>query len=316
MISGFERGLATAPAVAAIRSNARYPSPPAPTIEVEATVNAQLATGEGNPGVAGEVQRRRKRRRNAEAADKKNATSSAASGSELMTSETEHSETIDDNTFPISYFLEKDARDEMRLEWARSPGEAAEVVAAASASTVRSETAEVVADASASTATSSAASGSELLTSETEHNVAIDDNRFPISCFLEKDARGVYTLSGFCRLCDRTFRAVGTVWKGRVMPWYNHARVQHQIVQHARTHGAIGYTPHRNLDELRLDWTWSPDDDAEVVAAASVSTFRNETAEVVADASTSTVRRIKKIARIVEYTRPYRPFGALKAKSV
>ena len=49
--------------------------------------------------------------------------------------------------------------------------------------------------------------------SETEHIEAIDDNTFPISCFLEKDARNVYTLSGFCRLCDQTFRAAGCVWQ-------------------------------------------------------------------------------------------------------
>ena len=40
-------------------------------VGVEATMDAQPATEQGIPGVAGEVQRRRKRRRNAEAADKK-----------------------------------------------------------------------------------------------------------------------------------------------------------------------------------------------------------------------------------------------------
>ena len=31
------------------------------------------------------------------------------------------------------------------------------------------------------------------------------------------------------------------------------------MIQHARSHGAVGYTPHRNLDEMRLDWTRSQD---------------------------------------------------------
>ena len=114
--------------------------------------------------------------------------------------------------------------------------------------------------------------------SETEHIEAIDDNTFPISCFLEKDARNVYTLSGFCRLCDQTFRAAGCVWQGKAHPWNNHARMLDKIVQHARTHGAVGYTIHRNLDEMRLDWARPPD----------------EAADVVADASVSRVRRIKK----------------------
>ena len=109
-------------------------------VDVEAAVDALLATEQRNPGVAGEEQRGRKRCRNNEAAYQNTAASSAASGSNLLKSETEHSETLDVNTFPIS-------------------------------------------------------------------------------CFLEKDARGVYTISGCCCLCDQTFRAVGTVRKGKVHPW-------------------------------------------------------------------------------------------------
>ena len=184
-------------------------------VGVEATMDAQPATEQGIPGVAGEVPGRRKRRRSAEAADEENATSSVVCGSELLTSESEHCGTIDDNTFPIL-------------------------------------------------------------------------------CILEKDARGVYTVSGLCRLCDRTFRATGAVTNGKVLPWNKHARVHHQIEQHARKHGAVGYLPHRNLDEMRLDWARSSNEAAKVVTDASASTVRNEAAGVVADASASTVRRIKK----------------------
>ena len=105
------------------------------------------------------------------------------------------------------------------------------------------------------TAASSAASGSSSLNSETEHSETVDDNTFPISCFLDKDDRGVYTLSGSCCLCGQTFRAVGSAVKGKVQPWNGHAKVQHNILWHARTHGVVGYySPHRNLDEMRLDW--------------------------------------------------------------
>ena len=166
-------------------------------VDVEATIDAQPATEQGIPGVAGEVPGSRKRRRSAEAADEENATSSVVCGSELLTSESEHCGTIDDNTFPIL-------------------------------------------------------------------------------CILEKDARGVYTVSGLCRLCDRTFRATGAVTNGKVLPWNKHARVHHQIEQHARKHGAVGYLPHRNLDEMRLDWARSPGEAAEVVADASASRVRRK----------------------------------------
>ena len=107
-------------------------------------------------------------------------------------------------------------------------------------------------------AASPVATGSNLSKSETEHSATRDVNAFPILCYLDKDDRGVYTLSGICCLCDETFRAVGNVAKGTVLPWNGHATLQHRIVQHARTHGAVGYTPHRNLDEMRLDWVRSP----------------------------------------------------------
>ena len=121
------------------------------------------------------------------------------------------------------------------------------------------------------TAPSSAASGSNLLNSTTEHGETFDVDTFPISCFLNKDDRGVYTLSGSCYLCSQTFRAVGSVVKGKVQPWNSHARLQHNILQHARTHGAVGYTPHRNLDEMRLDWVRSPGEASKVIADASAS---------------------------------------------
>ena len=98
--------------------------------------------------------------------------------------------------------------------------------------------------------------------------LAATPNTFPIPCFLEKDARGLYTLSGSCCLCGQTFRAVGSMVKGKVQPWNNHARLQHNIVKHARTHGAVGYTPHRDLDRMQLDWDLSPNE------ASKVSTSR------------------------------------------
>ena len=126
-------------------------------------------------------------------------------------------------------------------------------------------------------AASSVATGSNLSKSETEHSATRDVNAFPILCYLDKDDRGVYTLSGICCLCDETFRAVGNVAKGTVLPWNGHARLQHRIVQHARTHGAVGYTPRRNLDEMRLDWVLSPAETSEVVAAASASGHQKKT---------------------------------------
>ena len=120
-------------------------------------------------------------------------------------------------------------------------------------------------------------SGSNLVRSETEHSEPFDVNTFPISCFLKKDARGVYSLSGSCCLCDQTFRAVGCVVKGkvqRVQPWDGHAKLQHRIVQHARTHGVVGYTPHRNLVEMRLDWVRSPREASEDIDNESASRYR------------------------------------------
>ena len=48
-------------------------------------------------------------------------------------------------------------------------------------------------------------------------------------------------------------------------------------MQHARTHGAVGYTPHRNLDEMRLDWVRSPSEASEVMTDASASRDRKNT---------------------------------------
>ena len=120
------------------------------------------------------------------------------------------------------------------------------------------------------TAASSAASGSNLLNYEVEHSETSDVNTFPISCFLERDTRGSYTLSGSCCLCGQTFRAVGNVVKGNKNRWGNHARLQRNIAKHARMHGAIGYTPHRNLDKMRLDWTRSQDEASDVMPVTSM----------------------------------------------
>ena len=66
-------------------------------------------------------------------------------------------------------------------------------------------------------------------------------------------------------MCGQTFRAAGTVSKGRMLRWQNHSTVQKKILQHARDHGAVGYTPHRNLDRMRLDWARSPDETSTVM---------------------------------------------------
>ena len=78
-------------------------------------------------------------------------------------------------------------------------------------------------------------------------------------------------------MCDQTFRAAGGKLQGTLRPWHNHARVQDNIVQHARMHGVVGYTPRRNLDKMRLDWVRSPGEASEVMADASASRHRYTT---------------------------------------
>ena len=78
-------------------------------------------------------------------------------------------------------------------------------------------------------------------------------------------------------MCGKTFRAVGDMYKGRVRPRTGHARIQHDIIEHARTHGAVGYTPHRNFDKMQLDWDRSPGEAPEVMADASASRNRKKT---------------------------------------
>ena len=100
---------------------------------------------------------------------------------------------------------------------------------------------------------------------------------FPIACALEKHARGFYILTGVCRLCDKTFRASGGIYQGKAQPWSTHSRLQQQIMKHARTHSAVGYTPHRNLDKMRLDWVQLPSKSSESMADASASRNREVT---------------------------------------
>ena len=90
------------------------------------------------------------------------------------------------------------------------------------------------------------------------HKGDSDGGTFPIACTLEKHAQDFYILSGVCRVCGKTFRARGCMYKGYPSRWANHQKVQHKIIQHARTHGTAGYTPQRNLHEMRLDWVRSP----------------------------------------------------------
>ncbi|CAE8691586.1 unnamed protein product [Polarella glacialis] len=86
------------------------------------------------------------------------------------------------------------------------------------------------------------------------------DVEFPVACSLTKDERGVYTLSGACRICGDTFRAIGSVSSGKVLPFNTHAGTQTQMAAHAKEcHGMAGWTCHRKLDEedpsQRLRWT-------------------------------------------------------------
>ena len=127
------------------------------------------------------------------------------------------------------------------------------------------------------TAQSAAAAGSNVRNSAMEHKGDSDIGTFPIACNLEKHAQGFYILSGVCHVCGRTFRATGGIYDGKTQPWKNHSGVQHTISKHARTHGAIGYTPRRNLDTMRLDWVRSPSEYSEAMADTSASINREIT---------------------------------------
>ena len=165
--------------------------------------------------------------------------------------------------------------DEMRLDWVRLPDRSSRKKAIAWRSRRR-----VIPRFVATPSTAAADPNMPNYSvgkSETEHSETADVNTFPISCFLYKDARDAYTVSGFCCLCDQTFRAAGSVVRGKVQPWKGHAKVQHNIVQHARLHGVVGYTPRRNLDKMRLDWVRSPGEASEVMADASASRYRKTT---------------------------------------
>ena len=106
-------------------------------------------------------------------------------------------------------------------------------------------------------AKSSAESRSSLSQISEEDTEASDISAFPISCSLKLHAEGFYSLCGVCCLCDRTFRAVGGTMNGKLNRWRNHAGTQRAIMKHAQMHGVVGYTPHRNLYKMRLDWTRS-----------------------------------------------------------
>ena len=110
------------------------------------------------------------------------------------------------------------------------------------------------------TAGSSAEGGLGLPKASKEENESCDISTFPISCSLKLHDQGFYILSGVCRLCGQEFRAESSVLNGVVIHWKSHASVQKDIIQHARTHGAVGYTPHWNLDKMRVDWTRTQDD--------------------------------------------------------
>ena len=112
-----------------------------------------------------------------------------------------------------------------------------------------------------------AADGSNVPDSSMEHIGTSDIGTFPIACTLEKHARGFYSLSGVCRVCCKTFRAAGGMYRGK--PWSNHSRAQQDIIKHARTHGAVGYTPQRNLHKMRLDWVRSPDEPSSLLDGLS-----------------------------------------------
>ena len=115
---------------------------------------------------------------------------------------------------------------------------------------------------------------------------------FPISCCLRKHEKGFYILSGICFLCSKTFRGVGACKSnGVVNRWATHSTVQKRMMDHARTHGVVGYTPRRNLDTMRLDWTLSRDETSAVIPRsgkrtphAGIPDSRVRPAEAVKDA--------------------------------
>ena len=54
-------------------------------------------------------------------------------------------------------------------------------------------------------------------------------------------------------------------------------RLQHTILKHAHTHGAVGHAPLRSLDKMRLDWLRRETSDGAVLNASdgSVQSFPN-----------------------------------------
>ena len=148
-------------------------------VDLEAAAHALLATERRNPAVARDEQGGRKRCRNTEVMEPEE----SAAISPRRVSRAEDILKLVPSTLRAGPGSSKDPR-------RKSPQHVPDKFDDAEADQI--------------TATSSAASGSNLLNSEMEHSETFDGNTFPISCLLEKDARGLYTLSGNCCLCGQT----------------------------------------------------------------------------------------------------------------
>ena len=209
-------------------------------VDVEAAVDALPATERRHPAVARVEQRGRKRSRNAEATEPEEPTAISLRGVSRA----------EDISKLVPSKLQA-GRESAKVSRPKSPqhvpGKYDDVGAAQL------------------TAQSAAAGASNVPNSSTEHKETSDVSTFPITCTLEKHARGFYIVSGVCHLCDKTFRCAGSVYSGKVHRWNNFTCLHRRIIKHARTHGAVGYTAYRNLDKMRLDWIRSPDEASEVV---------------------------------------------------
>ena len=72
-------------------------------------------------------------------------------------------------------------------------------------------------------------------------------------------------------MCGETFGAANDLSNGKSWRWCYRARAHHKIVEHARTHGVVGYAPTRNRDKTRLDWVRSPGETSEFRADARIA---------------------------------------------
>ena len=172
-------------------------------VDVETAVDAPLATERRHPAVARDEQKGRKRCRNTEAMELEESAAISLGG----VSHAEHISELVPARLRAGLESAKDPRPKSPQH---VPGKSDDVGAAQV------------------TAQSAAAGGSNVPKSSMEHTKTYDISTFPIL--------GFYILSGVCRLCGKTFRAAGGIYKGKARPGSTHARLQHKIIKHARTH--------------------------------------------------------------------------------